>query len=432
MTKKLMVTVAFSGLMTAGVANAADAPLAVKINGFFDAYIQTAQETYPKDLKVTGNNAASTAMVGRLRLIVNPVATKSGITYGAQLRINTGDGTLSYDRAFGYVSTASLGKLSLGRAGYLGYANSIGTVYANNGSLGGLGPNQNIMQRSLTAGGGTGAGLSGGVVRADKIAGSYIDATPGNGFNRINYETPTIAGATAGISYTPRASFTAATDKNKYDWSNPRAIVGKGYKDVVEVAAKYNINMSGLDMTLAGAYVAGTAADATGSTGFDRNLRNLRSFGASYTLKYAGVVANIAAANAGTSYALTDGGYFAANKAAAVAPTVPRTIGFVVNLGYESGKAAGDYSVGGYYGKGQSAGAKASMTDPSRYTTAKVTQYGIGAQIVVIPGLVVFLTGDRYSVFSDNAKAGTANVDTSAGGWTDRVTAVTLGSTISF
>ena len=462
MSKKLLTTVAFASLMTSTGAFAADAPPAIKINAFMDSFIQTVQETYPINYSVTSNRAPSTAMVGRFRLRLTPEATTNGINYGAQLRLNAANDVVAYDRAYGFIGTADLGKLTFGRASYLGYAGSISTVYGNNGSLGGFGPNQNAIQKSLVAGAGTGSGLVGGVKQADVIAASYVEGVVGNGWNRINYETPSIMGAQLGVSYTPKAGDSTVTD-----WTNNRGVVSAGTRNIVEVAAKYNINLSGLDMTVAGGYVVGSATNPAGSAGFDRAKRAIRSFGASWTVKYAGVVANINAANAGTSNAITNDGYrapiAATNKANAVAndkltaagtsltnedgssknpikevpaqgPTVPRTIGFVVNLGYESGKAAGDYSFGGYFGKGQSAGRLVGAQDSTRYTSAKVTEYGIGAQYVVIPGMVVFVAGDRLVAYSDNKPSTAANsdVDTSAGSWTDKVSTLTVGTTLNF
>ncbi|MCX8502082.1 MAG: hypothetical protein ORO03_10380 [Alphaproteobacteria bacterium] len=431
MTRKLLSTVAFASILSSTAVYAADAPLTVKFSGFLDSYIQAVQETYPEDQTVVGNTANSTAMVGRLRLRINPDATTNGINYGAYLRINAANsGKFGYDRAYGYIGTADIGTLTIGRAGYLGYAVSSNTIYGSNGSLSGSGPDAGaITQKSLTGGAGTGSGLVGGVDRANTIAGSYVDSSGvlGNGWNRFNYETPTLSGAKLGISYTPRSN-----NAKLVDWDNVRDLTTLGYKDVVELAAKYNINLDGLDMTVAAGYVAGSAAKSGGESGRDRSLRNMRSFGASYTVKYMGVVANIHVANGGTTHVLSDDGYFAANPTATVAPTAPRTIGGVFNLGYESGKAAGDFSVGGYYGKGQSAGRTVSMQDPTRYTTAKVTQYGVGAQVIVVPGLSVFLAGDHIEAFSDNLRATNTNVDRSDGGWTDKASMVTLGATVAF
>ncbi|MDI9409457.1 MAG: porin [Candidatus Pacebacteria bacterium] len=395
MRSKLLTSVAVASFAVVALPQAASAAATMKISGSYESNMSWTQETL--QMKPV-NSPSSGGLIGRLRLQFDPSMEVDGLTVGARLRTNAGDGTYGYDKAFGYVS-GGFGKVTFGRNGALGYAGTFGEVYGNDGQ-GMVGPDQaSVMTKAFTG------HVNG---RIEGAMGNYVDGAgkgAGNA-NTINIETPSMGGFQAGVTYAPKWG----TDK---DWGNSRGDHA-AYTNAYEIAAKYSISAGGADVNVAAGYLAASAPIPTGSVGTATNptgkalVNPIASFGASINVKVADFYAEFGYTNAGDSTLPVS-----ENMKDKVSED---TTAMTVTLGYHVTK---DIAVGGYFATG-------SGTADNLTSTDKLTEIGIGAQYTVIPGFSVYIAGDQVNSTNEPSAASGGKSKT------DKASVLSIGSTITF
>ncbi|MBP2296063.1 porin [Azospirillum rugosum] len=271
----------------AAAQSAAQSAFDVTIGG--DAYVQGAYVNQKQD-----SGLRSTEFANRFRLVVTPSATAdNGLTYGARVRIVAGNGnpavsstSLENDRAFLFVNggfgtvqagminglSDEYGMIGPNVEGVAGSPDSNGILFLNGSSTLGALPLPATSLRTLVA---------------------YDTGT------KFIYITPSFAGLSAAVSYTPRLG-----DANNTVNRLKRDPLGNApsFHDIVEFGAAYLRNVDDLTIEASAFYQTGQANGQTDGV-LSQEFEDLRSVHVGANVGYGPV-------KVGASYAYSgDSGY---------------------------------------------------------------------------------------------------------------------------
>ena len=266
---------------------AAQSAFDVTIGG--DAYFQGAHVDQKQD-----SGLRATEFANRFRLVVTPSATAdNGLTYGGRVRIVAGNGNpalsstvLENDRAFVFVS----GGFGTVQAGMInGLSDEYGIIGPNVEGIAGS-PDSNGI---LFLNGSTTLGALPLAATSLRTLVAYDTGT------KVVYITPSFAGLSAAVSYTPRLG-----DANNTVNRLKRDPLGNApsFHDIVEVGAAYLRNADELTIEASAFYQTGQANGQTDSV-LSQEFEDLRSVHVGANIGYGPV-------KVGASYAYSgDSGY---------------------------------------------------------------------------------------------------------------------------